>query len=258
MKRILFLLLAVCCIIGALASALRQRPLNAIICYHELAVQDEVRRFRIVVPKRLAKQTPVLLAFHGIGDSPESMAEYTKFDELAAQEGFILAYPEGRLSTWSTFNLNPLQLEKNADLQFFDAILAYLLEHHPADPTRVYVAGMSNGASFAQLLGTIRADEIAAIVAHSGARPRELAEMKYNVPTLLIVGSNYLATPDMQHDAEMYQQYETNPRGSSSIQLLQVAGLGHEWALKHNRDMWTFLIRYRNDDADFNELMDPD
>lgn len=258
MKRTLFLLLAVCCIIGALACALRQRPLNATIRYHELTVHDEVRRFRFVVPNRLANQTPVMLAFHGIGDSPESMAEYTKFDELAVQEGFILAYPEGRLSTWSTFNLNPLQLENNADLQFFDAILTYLLEHHPVDPTRVYVAGMSNGASFAQLLGTLRADRISAIVAHSGARPRELSEMKYTVPTLLIVGSNDSAVLDIQRDAEIYQRSEATQRNSSSIQLLQVAGLGHEWALKHNRDMWTFLIRYKNDDADFNELKDPD
>jgi polyhydroxybutyrate depolymerase len=57
------------------------------------------------------------------------------------------------------------------DLAFFDALLAELSERFCIDRTRVYSAGLSNGAYFSNLLGCARGGALAAIAPMAGGGP---------------------------------------------------------------------------------------
>ena len=71
-----------------------RRPIAADVYPNEvITVDGKPRSYRLVVPHTLPKPAPIVFAFHGIGDSTESMANSSRLDRLASRNGFILAYP---------------------------------------------------------------------------------------------------------------------------------------------------------------------
>ena len=158
MKRILVAALTVAIAASVLVFTFREGPLNAEIRKDQLVVDDTTRRYRIVVPHETVRPTPVVFAFHGIGDSTDSMADYSRLDRIAARNGFILVYPAALNSMWATIDIGSSNLEANPDVRFFDQLLAHLTSVYDVDRDRIYLMGMSNDASFAQLVGhgTIR------------------------------------------------------------------------------------------------------
>lgn len=100
--------------------------------------------------------------------------------------------------------------------------------------------GMSNGASFAQLLAFQRSDEIAAVVAHSGSLPKELRSKKLTrpFPILLVVGANDTVEA-IDDSAKEYQ------KNGQTVKLLVVPGIGHAWAKDRNEEFWEFLEKYQ-------------
>lgn len=200
----------------------------------QFTVDGRVRSYRLVIPHKREQPAPLVIALHGIGDTPEAMAHYSQLDRLAGKHGFVLVYPAARGSMWRTeADLN--EPNQNTDVRFFDALLARLEQEEAVDSRRVYVLGMSNGATFAHLLAAARPEKIAALVVHSGVRPRELEPTPPALPILFIAGD---------HDAE-YSGVRANAHDyfahGGKGELLTVAGLGHTWSANHNEQMWQFL-----------------
>ncbi len=221
-----------------------QRPptkeaINADVFPREtIRVGDLDREFRVVVPSEQATGLmPVLFAFHGVGDSTDSMAEYSDLDRTAAENGFLLVYPATRRFSWASHVSESSPVEANPDVTFFDALLSHLEQKFEIDSERIYLAGMSNGASFVQLLAAHR-ENVAAVVAHSGPSPIEIDEMSRRFPILLIAGADDSIVDEMQLNAEQYRQADFD------CELVTVPGLGHEWSRSNNPQLWAFLNRH--------------
>jgi poly(3-hydroxybutyrate) depolymerase len=234
----------------ALMFALWEAPLTADIAEDQVVVDTMIRQYRVVVPHKRMRPTPVVFAFHGIGDSTASMADYSQLDRVAAQNGFILVYPAALRSMWSTKNVNFSDLDSNPDVRFFDQLLDHLASMHHIDRERIYVMGMSNGATFAQLLVTARSNQIAAVVAHSGPRLKGLAECDPTLPIMLIVGENDSACSPMNADADQYR------RNGNTVEYVSVPRLAHAWSARHNNQMWRFLFRHVRHKEDMAEPSD--
>jgi poly(3-hydroxybutyrate) depolymerase len=218
------------------------RPIAADIRPSELlTVDDATRNYRIVIPHALSEPTPIVFAFHGMGDSTESMADYSCLDRLASRNGFILVYPSAHKSMWATIDATPGNLDANPDVRFFDQLLNHLSLRHNIDRDRVYAVRMSNGATFVQLLANARSDDLAAIVAHSGSRPRNLGSSDKRLAIMLIVGADDLASSAMQSDADRYRS------AGHVVEYVFVPGLAHEWSTRHNTAMWDFLSKHSLD-----------
>jgi polyhydroxybutyrate depolymerase len=216
-----------------------QRPIAADISPNEdIAVDGTTRNYRLVVPHALPKPAPIVFAFHGIGDSTESMANYSRLDQLAARNGFILVYLAARKSMWATVGANADNLDANVDVRFFDQLLIHLSKDYEIDRNRVYAVGMSNGASFVQLLAVARSKEIAAIAAYSGSKLSHIGSFKNPLPIMLVVGGNDLASREMKTDADQYRS------DGHVVEFVSVPGLGHEWPAGHNAEMWNFLSQH--------------
>jgi poly(3-hydroxybutyrate) depolymerase len=226
-------------VLGVVAYLVPQ-PIAADIFPREtITVGDEVRAYRLVVPHSLpADPVPVVFAFHGVGDSIEAMAAHSGLDRLAAEEGFLLVYPAARNSMWETRDIDPLDLDSNPDVQFLDRLREQVGDQFRVDAERVYVVGMSNGASFAQVLASARPD-IAAVVAHSGAKPIDLGDARRPFAILIVVGANDPAAVFMRSDADAYR------RQGHETEVIVVPGLGHEWSRAHNPAMWEFLRQHK-------------
>jgi polyhydroxybutyrate depolymerase len=197
------------------------------------------RVYRLVVPEGIdsEKPAPLVFAFHGLLDSKDIMPWYTRLDDLAKKHGFILVYPNGRNRHW------PLVVEwAKEDLDFFDALYAHVTSQYNVDLDRVYLAGMSNGAYFSNLLASQRSDKIAAIAAHSGGLGlvglKELTvENKYAV--LVIHGDADSIVPVREGRAtrDAYQKW------GHPVGYIEVPKFPHFWAHKIgvNDKIWKFF-----------------
>lgn len=133
---------------------------------------DGVRRtYRLFVPPGIAAagKVPLVLVFHGGGGDGRSMEGLTKFSDLAQQQGFIVAYPEGIDHHWNDGRVDvQVQSSRVDDLAFIRALITEIRRLYPIDPQRIFATGMSNGAIFAHYLAANNAELIAAIAPVAG------------------------------------------------------------------------------------------
>lgn len=196
-----------------------------------ISVAGVDRQFTVVVPHDLPHDPPLVFAFHGTGDTPETIAEYSQLNALAADSRFILVYPAVSTSNWDTRSAT--DASANVDQLFFDHLLPLLIQQYKINPQRVYAIGMSTGGTFAQLLASTRSSQIAAVVAHSATPPQVNSLPDHSSPTLLVVG-----------DADPIFDSVVHHATKSKLPLISVSGLAHQWSVRHNAEMWRFLSRH--------------
>ncbi len=133
-------------------------------------------RFRLYRPPDLkfGERLPLMVMLHGCGQDANSFAASTRMNRIALRERFLVLYPEqDRLinaqGCWNWFDTRSGRAYGEAALILKAIDQVCLL--HPADRTRVAVAGMSAGASMAALLVTRHPERFKAVVMHSGIPP---------------------------------------------------------------------------------------
>lgn len=203
----------------------------------ELMVDAVTRTYRLVLPHDLPASAPIVFAFHGKGDSPESMATYSQLDRLADDERFILIYPEGMNGDWEISSREDSD-KLNQDIDYFDKLLDYISDKHSVDRNRVYVVGFSNGASFARLLSYARPEKIAAVVAHSGPHNPNLSPPSNAPPLMMLVGEEDFFAGAVKSDAEAIRQ------AGQVVEFISIPSLDHRWSVSHNAEIWQFLLQW--------------
>ena len=205
----------------------------------DVRVNLRTREFRLVVPATIdpATAVPVVFAFHGMGDTVDSMAKYTELDRLAEKEKFILVYPVGTKKQW---RITPDAAAN--DLDFFDLLYERLGEQYNIDRNRVYAVGISNGAFFVNLLAAERSDKVAAIVSHSGGiglvgERQPKVSRKYAVMIVHGVADDVISIETAWDSRDLYKKW------GFPVEYVELPKLGHEWALKEgiNAKIWKFF-----------------
>jgi polyhydroxybutyrate depolymerase len=148
-------------------------------------------------------RAPVVIVLHGGGGNAENAVTMTGFDRIAAREGVIAVYPNGtagreggRLLTWNAGHCCAGATTRDVDdVGFIAAVVERLVSGGRADPSRVYVTGMSNGGMMAHRLGRELSLQIAAIApvvdATFGDEPAPAAP----VPAFVVVGAEDMTVP---------------------------------------------------------------
>lgn len=123
-------------------------------------------------PSTTGAPLPLVLAFHGGGDTAADMEPLTHFDELADKEGLLVVYPQGLDNRWADARDGAAPTNDD-DVGFVRALLDDLKRRIAYDPTRVYATGVSIGGFFVARLACEAADRIAAfgVVAATIATP---------------------------------------------------------------------------------------
>ncbi|MET7423954.1 PHB depolymerase family esterase [Dactylosporangium sp. NPDC005555] len=131
-----------------------------------ITVGDKVRTFQLHVPASYdpGRPMPAVVALHHKPGSGATMRELTGLDAKADKEGFIVAYPEGVGGQFNAFGCCGVQ----DDIGFVKAVAGQLVERWKADPDRVFLAGVSNGADLSFRAAVEAPGVFAAIGAVSG------------------------------------------------------------------------------------------
>jgi polyhydroxybutyrate depolymerase len=162
------------------------------------------RQYILVTPDRLpAGPRPLVLVLHGhigtaanalgAGATPSPLSEWV---DIADREGLYVAALQGLKggddhTGWHDCRLDAIEDTGADDVAFARAVIAGLVQSGRADPRRVYIMGMSNGAMMAYRLALELRPAPAAIAAASGtmASRSGCAAAPVPVSVLLINGT---------------------------------------------------------------------
>jgi polyhydroxybutyrate depolymerase len=118
-----------------------------------------------------SRPAPLLIAVHGWASSATAFAGVTGLSAGGDQRSVVVAYPQG-LGTPAGWHFPGIPTTdrtiRQADLALFDALLANLTSSGCVDPSRVFVAGHSQGGGMAAELACRRADRLAGVTLISG------------------------------------------------------------------------------------------
>ena len=169
---------------------------------HALDVNGTSRHYVLRVPASTENPRPLVLVLHGGGGHGENAERMTGFTPIARREGFIVAYPEGSgrlrhaLLTWNAGHCCGYAMEKQVDdVAFLRTLIDHLVANAGADPHRVYVTGMSNGAMMAHRAGIALAGKVAAIAPVVGTLFGDEAPPDRPVSLLAINGAQDASVP---------------------------------------------------------------
>lgn len=137
------------------------------------------RTYRLVIPAGLPAESPVplLVALHGGGGSGSQFEGASGFSDLAASEGFVVAYPDGiqtdgpagQLRTWNAGACCAGAMRAGVDdVEFVRGVIDQVGFVQPIDADRVFVAGHSNGGMLAYRVACEAADVVAAVAVVAG------------------------------------------------------------------------------------------
>lgn len=135
------------------------------------------RPYYVYTPEgcRVGNLVTMIVMLHGCAQVPIDSATGTRWNELAGRHSFITVYPQQTLAEnlqacWNWF-LPESQERGGAEAAIIAGITQQVLSSDTRwtiDPQRVFVTGMSAGASMATILGATYPDLYAAIGLHSG------------------------------------------------------------------------------------------
>ena len=197
------------------------------------------RSYRMVLPSG-GKPSGLVIALHGVGDSPDSMASHSRLDDWSDEYGLAVVYPAARNGMWQTMGPDAIEQSGNGDARYLAELIRRLQNEFAVLPKDTYLVGMSNGGEMGYLFVQWHSELIGGLLVHSAARPSSLGlssqpqtSLADSVPILRVAGGADPVSRRLREDA----RHSTNPADS----LIIVPGLGHSWATGHNHRMWVAL-----------------
>jgi polyhydroxybutyrate depolymerase len=244
---------------GAHAASDQGRPAHPAASCFRASGHQEIAGELVDIPRRLPRRPPLLLVFHGLRESASYLAGETGFDDLAARQRFVVAYPNAvRAQRWQ---LN--HRDGDADIAHIRSFIAAVVRRVCADPRRIYLTGFSNGAGFAARAGCELSGQVAAIAPVSGSY-RTLDPCSAGpMPTLELHGRDpwtdtvplLMAETRMRNHCAHATTRTRMARGITrtrwpgcNLERIYNARIGHEWPklgpYNTGVEVWNFVRRF--------------
>jgi poly(hydroxyalkanoate) depolymerase family esterase len=115
---------------------------------------------------------PLLVALHGCNQTASDFSSSTRFNALAADQGFIVAYPQqstmaNSLSCWNWFDSFDWTRD-SGEAGIIAGIVDEVRGKWTVDSKRIYATGLSAGGAMAIVMGTAYPDVFAAVGSAEG------------------------------------------------------------------------------------------
>ena len=133
-----------------------------------LTVGEDIRTYQLHAPEieEPAEGWPLVIVVHGLGSDASGVRSRSGFDEIADDEAFLVAYPNGLSRAWIDAGLGATIADTDIaslNLDFFDAMIDEINDEYGVDPRRIYVTGISNGGMFTFHVACHLSERVAAV-----------------------------------------------------------------------------------------------
>jgi polyhydroxybutyrate depolymerase len=119
---------------------------------------------------------PLLLAFHGTGESGAEFRNSAGLDAVAAREGWLVAYPDAAVGNWAEdCGCTAADRAQVNDTGLVARLIDSVAARFPVDRARVFATGFSQGGLFVHRLACQMAGRVAAVVSVAAPMSAELA-----------------------------------------------------------------------------------
>ncbi len=158
-----------------------------------------VREYILRIPQSYDENiaSPLLINLHGFGDCAsdysETIGDFYNFHELADQENFIVAYPQGAYrpekedTYWEPGDTGIDNIYEN-DVYFIEELISNIASEFNLNLDKIYACGYSNGGMMAYSLACNRSHLFAAIGIMSGTMLSEDCTLTQAVPIIKFHG----------------------------------------------------------------------
>ena len=118
---------------------------------------------------------PLVVLLHGCKQDAADFALGTGMNALAESEKYLVLYPEqssnaNSMRCWNWFDAAH-QSRDSGEPKMIAALIRKVIKTHGADPSRVYIAGLSAGGAMAAIMAGLYPELFAAVGVHSGLPP---------------------------------------------------------------------------------------
>lgn len=155
---------------------------------YSLESAGHTRSYQVHTPPQYdaSVRYPVIFSFDGIEGSGARMRGYSQLDALPVIVVYLDAL-KGK-QDFTAWQGAPYSVEGDRDIRFVRQLLDVLPTQYCIDTTQVFAVGMSNGGSFANLVGCTFGDKIRAVATVSGAYYTSCPSEE-RTPSLLVLHS---------------------------------------------------------------------
>jgi len=156
--------LGIICFILIIQSAVSQN--------YYITIDGYTRQYHLHVPNSISEDASLIFVLHGYSGSAASIRDYTGFNQLADEYGFVVCYPQGLVDDWGNRFWNVgydfHQNESVDDVGFLSALAQYLHDEYELNDQNTFCTGMSNGGDMCYLLACQASDMFKAVAPVAG------------------------------------------------------------------------------------------
>ncbi len=159
--------------IRALALLLLSAPAFAGVVTGETHNDLGTMTYRAFVPDNLAGQVPLFVHIHGANIDVEDVAHQSRLDDLAAERGFVVVYPQedpGQNAGIWDGDVAAAEGRDGRATSLIAQITREVMAAYPIDPRRVFVGGISAGSTMAIVMAAQYPDLYTGMQAEGGDR----------------------------------------------------------------------------------------
>jgi polyhydroxybutyrate depolymerase len=163
--------------IGLLVAIASWTPVEGAERERSAAIGGGQRTYLLVTPDKQSGPLPLLVVYHGGGDTPRRALRYTRFDRLAKTGEAVVVFPQGLDNNWNdgrvTGDLRQRAASRADDVAFTLAVVEQLAAENVADKGRVFLTGASNGGMMAIRAACDAAEHVAGIAPVAANQPSD-------------------------------------------------------------------------------------
>lgn len=162
-----------------------------------IVINGEQRTYRLYLPPNLkSAPVPLVVGLHGAVQSAAEFESDFGMNRVARRGRFAVVYPEGINRVWDDARPPMMRLgyvvRPGDDVPFIVGLVRQLVREGIADPSRVYLAGLSMGGFMTARLACERSELFAAIALMAATAPeqyRKTCRPRSPMPAVLIHGT---------------------------------------------------------------------